>query len=244
MNDHVNDFGLFRLHKTLVDLGCDSTTQTRLISWFWRNAPLWNADDQSEFDAKAKENLTVEYLRPAIRGGLRVSIPANLRSRQIVETDTGKQQIAETQISDDAEQNAWVRLLEGGDTDSKSAYFAGMSAGRDATRDSTKYLPVSQMESPADDTGIYIQPWESSADTVSHDFDRQVWRLIREVEDDNRKKVLLDYWDKSPEDIEFLFSYLARSRHRRRGRPASQRERDRAANIIKKLRRMERNIVF
>jgi hypothetical protein len=181
---------------------------------------------------------SVENLRPAIRAGMKVSIPAKLRSRQIVETDTGRRHITETQIPDDAEQDAWVRLLESGATDGRSAYIAGMSAGRDATRANKKYLPVSQMDLPDDtDAGVPVEPWESPADRVSNDFDRIVWRLIREVEDDNRKRVLLDFWDTSPGDVAFLFGYIARLRHRKR--PASQRERDRAAGIIKKLRRME-----
>jgi hypothetical protein len=183
---------------------------------------------------------SVEHLRPVIRRGMNRTIPANLRSRQIVETETG-QHVTETQISDDAEQDAWVRLLEAGLASERDAYLAGMSAGRDATRANLKYLPVSQMGLPEDETGVEVEPWESQADRVSNDFGKVVWRLIREVEDDNRKQVLLRFWDESPEDIAFLFSYLARRRNRRH--PASQKERDRAANIIKKLRRMEAKVV-
>jgi hypothetical protein len=248
-NDFANDFGLFRLHSVLQTLGCDSATQNRLIDWYWRNA-TWDAESQGEFDTVARIHLAdaarlesvVAELRPAIRGGSKVSIPAKLRSDKFLGYDRqGREKFSTTGLKDDAEQDAWVRVLEAGKSDGRSAYIAGMSAGRDAFRDNAKHVPVSQMVLPEDETEAPIEPWEQSIDILSNDFDRQVWRLLREVEDDNRRKALLDFWDESPEDVQFLFSYLARRRHRKR--PAPQPERDRATNILKKLRQMEQKTV-
>jgi len=67
-NDFRNDFLLFRLHRTLVTLGCDSVSQTRLIDWFWKMSRSWEAASQVEFDSIAISELTQQVKGSPLRG--------------------------------------------------------------------------------------------------------------------------------------------------------------------------------
>src|SRR4029077_1243747 len=90
--DFANDFGMFRLHATLTELCCDNATISRLISWFWRASKNWSVGSQAEFDAIACAELRsaveriarnteiVQRHTPAVKTGLKRSIPAKLRS--------------------------------------------------------------------------------------------------------------------------------------------------------------------
>jgi len=246
---------LLRLHVTS---GWDSC-----IRWFKRESPRWVASSQSEFDAIAsvkvehearrlnsipvKHNL--DSLLKAVNGGVRQTVPAKLRHKKIEETIStqhiGKpdeedhvfRHVEKSGVDEDAQQDAFVRLLESGQADGRSAHVFGMSAGRDATRDNLKYVPESQTERPQDEAGEFLPPWEQSIDRESRDFDDAVWKLLGEATDIRRKELLLAFWDKNEADMAFLISYLARKGYRKR--PASQKDRDRAAGIIKRLRRLE-----
>lgn len=249
MNDFANDFGLFRLNQTLVNMGCDSPTQSRLIGWYWEHAKNWNASSQKEFDDLARANLTSEYLRPAIRGGLKRSIPANMRSRRIVETSTS-QHISETQIQNDAEQDAWVRLLEAGTMDPKSAYTAAITAGHEGVRSVTRELPMSQLnlhESDDPDDPEDTQELDGPAPWDGDKFDSAITRILCEMQEDRRKDLLRQFREEHPEDYEFIVNYVDRTKVKfrkgrivpvmTRGARISQADRNRAKDILAKLRR-------
>lgn len=265
IREWANDFLVTRLGPTLLKLGCADRHWESITKWFRNHAPAWQASSQTEFDAVATTRLTAEVRRrvasdvgtnfdsltKALRAGLRKTVPAKLRHKKIIESvptqhigranedDYVRRHVEKSGVDEDAQQDAFVRLLETGSSDSKSAHIAGMSSGRDASRSALKYVPVSQMELAKDEEGESLPPWERSIDRESRDFDEAVWKLLRGVFDDNRKALLLKFWDENSDDMVFLFSYLARKGYRKR--PTSQKERDRAAGIIKRLRRLDKS---
>lgn len=222
VHDFVADFGLFRLHQTLVELGCDVTTQNRLIEWYWKNA-TWFADNQSEFDAIARGELLTQIngssskidglasLQKFINDGAKRTIPAHLRSRKFLGyTSTGREAYAETQLEDDASQDAWVNLIERGTVD-------GMSSGREITREGREFRPLPEVE--------YCDP--------GADYAPDVWRLIRDADDGVRRRILADFKAERPEDYAFLVEYIG-NRYRRR---VSKKTANRAGTVVALLRR-------
>jgi hypothetical protein len=150
-HEYSTDFGLFRLNQTLLELAVDTPTQSNLIDWYWQNADQWaqSCASQLEFDAVAKTHLAAKAqslavegchseLRRAIRRGLSTSINGRLRHR-------------DTQIRDDAEQDAWLRLLRSATVDGRDANIAGRSAGRDFARKTLREVPASQLDLPDQD---------------------------------------------------------------------------------------------
>jgi hypothetical protein len=62
-SDYVSDFAFRGLVPFLSELQCDAATQSRLIDWYWKNAPLWvteSLNSQHEFDAIAKLEIRAE----------------------------------------------------------------------------------------------------------------------------------------------------------------------------------------
>jgi hypothetical protein len=247
-HEFASEFGIHKLAAILKELGCSEADQTRLFDWYWKHAKNWNASSQSEFNDLANANLTVEYLRPAIRGGTKKSIPAKMRSRRVVETATG-QHIAETQIPDDAEQDAWLHLLEAGTMDPKSAYTAGITAGHEGVRSVTRELPMSQRkrtdaDSETSESLEGVAPWDQDK------FDSEITRYLHNKQEDRRKDILRQFREEHSDDYEFIVNYVDRQtkvRFRRgrivpvmmRGARISQADRNRARTIIDKLRRMD-----
>ncbi len=243
--DHgwVSDFGVFHLHQTLTELGVDNSTQSTLIAWYWQQSSAWAHDcsSQLEFAAVAKTNLAAKAtslavegrhseLRRAIRRGLRTSV-------------TGKLSHPDTQIRDDAEQDAWLRLLASADADGRDANVAGRSAGRDESRRRLREVPVSQLDLPdqdpddpaPEDERDKQMPWDrvDRSDYYRNDFGDDVRRLLRDVRVSQQEKVVKQWADENPEDFRFIVNYFANSR---RGR-FSKRDQNRARDIYAKLRR-------
>ena len=263
----ASSFLIEKLGPTLLKLSCADSLWPQLTLWFKHTAPTWQASSQSEFDSIAGTRLTAEVRRrvsasveknfgallKAAESGVRKTVPYRLRSRKIEETISTRhigcpdedehvfRHVEKSGVDEDARQDAMLHLLERGlsnvQVPEQQAATAGMSAGRDSTRDNLKYAPESQFDPKTDDEGEVIPPWERSIDRESRDFDEAVWKLLGTATDDNRKALLLRFWDDNPDDMAFLISYLARKGYRRI--PASQKDRDRAAGIIKRLRRLE-----
>lgn len=264
----ANDYFIEKLGPTLLKLACADSLWSQLTLWFKHTAPTWAASSQAEFDSIASTRLTAEVRRrvaasveknfgtllKAAESGVRKTVPYQLRSRKIEESIStrhiGKpdeddhvfRHVEKSGVDEDARQDAWVRLLERGlsnvQAPAQQAAIAGMSSGRDATRDNLKYAPESQLQPNVDEDGTVFSPLESSeAARRTNDFDECVWRLLGAATDDNRKELILRFWDEHPSDFEFLLSYLARKGFRKR--PASQKERNRANQLIARLRRLE-----
>lgn len=262
-----NDFLLGKLGPTLLKLACADSLWSALTLWFKHTAPTWAASSQSEFDSIASTRLTAEVRRrvaasvernfgellKAAESGVRKTVPYKLRSRKIEESLASKyvgakdeddhvfRHVEKSGVDEDARQDAWVRLLERGSSNvqapGQQAAIAGMSSGRDATRSNLKYAPESQLNPNVDEDGTVFSPLESSVAHQNPDFEEAVWRLLNASTDANRKKLILDFWDANPGDMAFLLSYLARKGFRKR--PASQKERNRANQLIARLRRLE-----
>jgi hypothetical protein len=264
LSDFASDFGLFRLHATLTELNCDGSTQSRLISWYWRASKLWSADSQAEFDAIAESEIRsavdrldrnaeiVQRHTSAVKAGLKRSIPARLRSES--KSTTG--------IVDDATQDAWTRLFRDVDVDARTANNAGRSAGRDEVRKRLREVPVSQLNLPDADSedpappeerdGLF--PWDKvdPSDRSRSNLDEQVWAFLRDGQDDLRRNILNEFRRDAPDDYDFIVEYVSRLRvdvvFRRgrvvplskRGARLTQQERNRAKAILDRLRRTER----
>jgi hypothetical protein len=233
-----SDYLVSHLGPLLTRLECPLRHWDTVVIWFRRSSENWRASSQQEFIDTATVRVEQEVRRivsgeiktnfdeltKAITIGVNCRIPHRMKSRQ-------------PDIAEDARQEAVVTLLEKGLADGRSANVAGQSAARDAARRNLKLFPVSQMQLAEDEDGQSIPPWERSIDRESRDFDEAVWRLLGEATDIRRKEVLLSFADENPSDFEFLISYLARKGYRKR--PTTQRDRDRASGIIKRLRRRE-----
>lgn len=274
-NDFASDFGLFRLHQTLTELNCDGSTQSRLISWYWRASKSWTADSQAEFDTIAKSELRsaverldrnaeiVRHHTPAVKAGLKRSVPARLRSDKFLGYDTnGRERKSTTGIADDATQDAWTRLFNAEHVDARTANNAGRSAGRDEVRKRLREVPVSQLnlpdadsEDPAPlDERDSLLPWDKvdQSDKSRSNLDEQVWAFLRDGQDDLRRSILVQFRQEHPDDYDFIVRYVSRlgvdvvfrwgmiCPLSKRGAKFTQQERNRAKAILDRLRRTER----
>jgi hypothetical protein len=233
--DFVADFALFRLHKTLTELGCDAPAIDKLIAWYWSNAPSWSASSQAEFDAAARDHLKTEWTTRSLRAGASKSIPSHFRSDKFLGySKTGREIVSTTDFVRDAVQDGWVQLLEDAARDGQ-ANGLGRSAGRDLVREQRRYvlLPQDRVDETGDSTTT--APWDEidSSDYYRANFADDVRRALISAKHDQQRGVLLQLRDERPDDYEFLISYLA---GRRKGRFTRQ-ERNRAGSIIERLRR-------
>lgn len=240
--EYANDFGVFRLHPTLVDLGCDAPTTSKLIDWFWQNANRWAREcaSQLEFDATARTCLAAEAARPTGRDldtllkaasiGVNARVPDRMRIRQ-------------RDVAEDSRQDAAVKLLEDGVTDERSANVAGQTAARRNARQRLREVPVSQLDLPEadpDDTAApderdKIAPWDrvDTSDYYRDNLSEDITRLLQHLRLGNQEAVIKAWADECPEDFEFIVNYFAQTR---RGR-FSKKDQNRAQAIYRKLRR-------
>ena len=81
-HEYSADFGVFRLHQTLIDLKLDGPTTSRLIEYFWENADRWAAHSvsQLDFDATARTSIAAHVGKKLRRPAPRPIEPDTTRS--------------------------------------------------------------------------------------------------------------------------------------------------------------------
>ena len=248
-----------------------------MIAWFHTTAKNWSADSQAEFDAIAETEIRsavdrlkrnaeiVQQHTPAVKTGLKRSIPARLRSDSFLGYDrTGRERKSTTGVVDDATQDVWTRLFADAEVNGRTANNAGRSAGRDEVRKRLREVPVSQLDLQDADSGdanlsAYgierdkTQPWDrlDQSDLFRASLDERIWTFLRDGQDGLRRGVLNKFRQDAPDDYDFIVKYVSRLGVEvvfRKGRivPLSKRgtkftrqERNRAKAILDRLRQSE-----
>ena len=176
-----------------------------------------------------------------LNGRPALSVPEQQKvSRHIFRSDkflgysaTGREKVSSTDFVRDAVQGRWVQLLEDaraeGDAsrDGARANSAGRSAGRDIIREQRRYVLLPEEETdPETGESTSAAPWNQTdpSDYYRENFADDVRRVLRAVEHQHQRGVLLRLRDERPDDYEFLITYLAgrrRSRFTRKERSHS-----------------------
>ena len=140
--------------------------------------------------------------------------------------------LASTGIREDLYQSVWVKLLEGGILDTKSAYNTARALAKTWSR-TDKLLPISQMVLQAaaveDDDSEELMLWDVIAPVFSDD---PVARAESHLEDEERERIFNSL---SEENKAFLREYCSKTRpHTRVERGRFQRLTRHMKNLLEK----------